>query len=123
MLTITQIVDDTTPRYRINYLPERYNENLLRPSNLTPDENNRLMKKLSLIEWNENQYMELTEDQIIEKYGKECLHCMRNTLLPYDYKWSISCSNKVVKRRNELHEDTTKIKYKLHHSIKLCRKK
>ena len=30
LYTITQIIDDTIPSYRINYLPERYNENLLR---------------------------------------------------------------------------------------------
>ena len=30
--------------------------------------------------------MELTEDQIIEKYAKNCRHCKRNTLLPYEYQ-------------------------------------
>ena len=29
--------------------------------------------------------MELTEDKIIEKYAKNCGHCKRNTLLPYEY--------------------------------------
>ena len=32
--------------------------------------------------------MELTEDQIIEKYAKNCGHCKRNTLLPYEYEWT-----------------------------------
>ena len=32
--------------------------------------------------------MELTEDQIIEKYAKQCFHCSRNTLLPYEYEWT-----------------------------------
>ena len=47
--------------------------------------------------------MDLTEDQIIEKYAKKCLHCNRNTLLPYEYKWScFSCNYIVSKRKNEL---------------------
>ena len=29
--------------------------------------------------------MELTEDEIIQKYAKKCLHCNRNMLLPYEY--------------------------------------
>jgi len=41
---ITQIIDDTIPSYRINYLPERYNENLLRSTKLTLEENNHVMK-------------------------------------------------------------------------------
>ena len=32
LYTITEIIHDTIPSYRINYLPERYNENLLLPS-------------------------------------------------------------------------------------------
>ena len=32
--------------------------------------------------------MELTEDEIIQKYAKSCRHCKRNTLLPYEYEWS-----------------------------------
>ena len=47
--------------------------------------------------------MELTEDEIIQKYGKKCLHCNRNTLLPYEYEWScFSCGYNVNKRKNEL---------------------
>ena len=30
--------------------------------------------------------MELTEHEIIKKNGKRCRHCMRNTLLPYEYE-------------------------------------
>ena len=33
LYTITEIIRDTIPSYRINYLPERYNENLLLPTN------------------------------------------------------------------------------------------
>ena len=50
LYTITEVIHDTIPSYRINYLPERYNENLLRPTNLTLAENNEVLKKLNLIE-------------------------------------------------------------------------
>ena len=47
--------------------------------------------------------MELTEDEIIEKYGKLCGHCNRNMLLPYEYEWScFGCGYNVNKRKNEL---------------------
>ena len=48
--TITEVIRDTVPSYRIDYLPERYNENLLLPSKLTLDENNQVMKELNLIQ-------------------------------------------------------------------------
>ena len=50
LYTITEVIHDTIPSYRIDYLPERYNENLLLPSKLTLDENNQIMKKLNLIQ-------------------------------------------------------------------------
>ena len=47
--------------------------------------------------------MELTEDEIIEKYGKHCGHCNRNTLLPYECEFTcFSCGYNVNKRKNEL---------------------
>ena len=47
--------------------------------------------------------MELTEDDIIQKYAKQCRHCNRSTLLPYEYEWTcISCNYVVSKRKNEL---------------------
>ena len=47
--------------------------------------------------------MELTEDEIIEKDGKNCGHCNRNTLLPYDYEFTcFSCGYNVNKRKHEL---------------------
>ena len=33
--------------------------------------------------------MELTEDEILQKYAKNCGLCKRNTLLPYEYE--ITC--------------------------------
>ena len=50
LYTITEVIHDTIPSYRIDYLPERYNENLLLPSKLTLDENNHVMKDLNLIQ-------------------------------------------------------------------------
>ena len=50
LYTITEIIHDTIPSYRIDYLPERYNENLLLLTKLTLDENNQVMKKLNLIQ-------------------------------------------------------------------------
>ena len=50
LYTITEVIHDTIPSYRINYLPERYNQILLLPTKLSPDENNEVMKKLNLIQ-------------------------------------------------------------------------
>ena len=50
LYTITEIIHNTIPPYRINYLPERYNENLLLPTKLTLVENNQVMKELNLIQ-------------------------------------------------------------------------
>ena len=50
LYTITEIIHDTIPSYRIDYLPERYNENLLLPTKLSLDENNKIMKELNLIQ-------------------------------------------------------------------------
>ena len=47
---MTQILDDTIPSYRINYLPERDNQSLLLPTKLTLDENYKVMKELNLIQ-------------------------------------------------------------------------
>ena len=47
--------------------------------------------------------MELTEDEIIQKYGKNCGNCNQNTLLPYEYEYTcFACGYKVSKRKNEL---------------------
>ena len=47
--------------------------------------------------------MELTEDEIIQKYAKQCRHCNRNTLLPYEYEFiCIACGYNVTKRKHEL---------------------
>ena len=47
--------------------------------------------------------MELTEDEIIQKYAKNCGHCNRNMLLPYEYEWScFGFGYNVIKRQHEL---------------------
>ena len=50
LYTITEIIHNTIPSYRINYLPERYNENLLLPTKLSLEQNNQIMKELNLIQ-------------------------------------------------------------------------
>ena len=50
LYTITEVIHDTIPSYRINYLPERYNENLLLPTKLSLEQNNQILKKLNLIQ-------------------------------------------------------------------------
>ena len=49
LYTITEIIHNTIPSYRIDYLPERYNENLLLPTKLSLEQNNKILKKLNLI--------------------------------------------------------------------------
>ena len=47
--------------------------------------------------------MEFTEDEILQKYAKECGHCKRNTLLPYEDEFtSLSCGYNLNKRKHEL---------------------
>ena len=50
LYTITTVIYNNIPSYRLEYIPERYNENLLLPTNLTLDENNQVMKELNLIQ-------------------------------------------------------------------------
>ena len=45
---ITEIINDTIPSYHINNLKERYNESLLKKTELTMKENNSVMKKLKI---------------------------------------------------------------------------
>ena len=51
--------------------------------------------------------MELTEDENKQKYGKQCGHCSRNTLLPYEYEYEyeytcFSCGFNLINRKHEL---------------------
>ena len=46
---ITEVTHGTIPSYGINYLPERYSENLIRSTKLTLDENNQVIKEQNLV--------------------------------------------------------------------------
>ena len=47
--------------------------------------------------------MELTQDELMKKYGKKCGHCNRNKLIPYEYERTcISCGFNLIKRKHEL---------------------
>ena len=49
--------------------------------------------------------MNLSEDEIIQKYERYCGHCNRNTLFPYEYEFTcISCGFNVNKWKHELSE-------------------
>ena len=45
---ITEVINDTIPAYKIDNLSERYNESLLKKTDLTLKENNSVMKKLKI---------------------------------------------------------------------------
>ena len=45
---ITEIINDTIPSYHIDNLKEKYNESLLKKTELSMKENNTVMKKLNL---------------------------------------------------------------------------
>ena len=47
--------------------------------------------------------MNLSEDEVTQKYAKNCGHCNRNTLLSYEYEFTcFSCGFNVNKRKHEL---------------------
>ena len=47
--------------------------------------------------------MEITEEEIFEKYAKHSGHCNRNTFLPYEYEFiCVSCGYNVIKQKHEL---------------------
>ena len=48
LYTITEVINDTIPSYKIDNLSERYNESLLKKTELTLKENKNVMKTLNL---------------------------------------------------------------------------
>ena len=47
--------------------------------------------------------MILTDNQIIEKYGKNCPSCDRNCMLPYEYEYTCYfCNHTIIKTKKEL---------------------
>ena len=50
LYTIFEVILDTIPSYKIEYLPERFNKTLLLPTKLCFEQNNQVMKKLNSIQ-------------------------------------------------------------------------
>ena len=50
LYTITGVIHDTIPSYRLNYLHERYKESLLLPTKLSFEQNNQVMKELKIFQ-------------------------------------------------------------------------
>ena len=48
LFKITEIINDTIPSYKIDNIKERYNESLLKKTELTMKENDNVMKKLNI---------------------------------------------------------------------------
>ena len=46
---ITKVIHETIPSYHIDFLPERYNQSILKKSKLTLSENDQVMSKLKII--------------------------------------------------------------------------
>ena len=67
---IIKVLHNTKPSYRIEYLPERYDENLLLPTKLSFDENNKVMMELNLIQQYNKERKQLSEDEKTEKCAK-----------------------------------------------------
>ena len=69
--------------------------------------------------------MEITEVEIIQKYGKKCGRCNRNSLLQYEYDWTCFSSGfNVIKRKHKFFkiqrkriDFTNRLKYA---EVKLC---
>ena len=72
--------------------------------------------------------MQLSEDKKIQKYGKLCGHCNRNTLLPYENEFTcVVCGYNVIKRKQEFFKIQRKkiiflnrIKYAEHKIFCIC---
>ena len=46
--------------------------------------------------------MTTTEDEIIEKFAKQFMHCIQNTFLPDEHGWTgTACGYIVKKRKNQ----------------------
>ena len=50
LCTITKVIHDTNSSYKIDYIPERYKENLLKPTELSSEANNQVVKEVNLIQ-------------------------------------------------------------------------
>ena len=50
LYTSIEVIHDTIPSYRVNYLPERYNQILLLPKKLFLHQKNQVMRELNLFQ-------------------------------------------------------------------------
>ena len=58
--------------------------------------------------------MNLIKHEQIGKNAKQCIHCRRNTLLPYEYDWTcIACGCIITREENDLSKNS-KNKNKFH---------
>ena len=72
--------------------------------------------------------MQLSEDEIFEKYAKRCGHCNQNCLLPYDYEFTcVACGFNVMKQKHQLSKIQRKkinfnnrLKYAEHEIFCIC---
>ena len=48
--TRTEVFHDPIPTYRINSLPERFNENLLLPTEISHEQKNKVMKEINFFQ-------------------------------------------------------------------------
>ena len=67
--------------------------------------------------------MELTEDEIIQKYGKRCGQCNRNILLPYEYEFTYFPGGFIVNKRKHELSKIQRIKINFINRIKNAEKK
>ena len=51
LYTKTEVLYNTIPSHRTDYLPERYNEKFLLPTKISLVQNNKVMKELNLIQY------------------------------------------------------------------------
>ena len=72
--------------------------------------------------------MQLSEDEIVQKYAKRCGLCNRNTLLPCEFEWTcVSCGFSLIKRKHEFSKTQrekinfiNQLKYAEHKIICIC---
>ena len=100
---ITQIIHDANPSYRFNYLPARFHENLLRSTKFTLEEKKSSYEETKNSSQKINLINEFIRKKTIQKFEKQCMHCMRNTLIPYENKYSsVACGYNVIKQKNNI---------------------
>ena len=73
----------------------------MKPTKLTLDENNEVMTKMKLFRKNTTLRKKLTEDEKSENCAKQGLHCLRNSLLPFEHEVTcIACGCNITKKMN-----------------------